>query len=1246
MDETGEGTTKDTQDTINAISAAIAPFATADLLATVGALHLMPENASHPVRLHCLAHAAATMRPRPGRVALSRHHVRGILNAGPLGAGAGPWREDPPGDSITGEFTFYHGSYLIFPSVAEEADFALHHLVDALFLHPEPLPDIVRERAYGLVMAALVVSDAVARRAGLTRGLNPAAPARRDIVVPSRRRLARLKKAVTFDPEERASLLAAYGLPPDALDPFTMRLGEAGRGAITEDGLDAQPIVACGDLRIVAMPTMLLTAARHAVIRLVTEAGLVRDAVRRYRDRVWATAHEALADMHVPAVDTPLPRLAIPGAVDGLFRCDEDKVIYALLISDDLSAYDPTTPYGPWAVDRLSPAIQKRLRRVRRRLLRLPHPPRGLLSLVIIQGVGRPMRLRFPDPPDDDLHRMLVLSAADLATIAALERRDPLALWSFARAAAAARRRAPIFAVTTLDEYAMFRALDYTYPLTHDGPDAEGVLAPIAGAGELRREVRHLHDRHGAPLYGGMVEVVAAHDPAQPIYTPVDAGAPIAAHLVEGLPLPLWAVSPPLDEEAVASLAEPYLYLTNTVAYWAWQCAPSLRMLLRPLSGRHPCAYIELHLPIDPIETDREGDASESLLAAAWVRTVNAATGTVTLTARRGIGALFGGPDNAGERALVRHLLHGLRDLSGESAPTRWPDAVLDAILDRHVPLGVKKRFLSLDTGHAPDLDPRGLPPWPPRTIYPPAVQDVQREFPPVIREFMRAEASDRGVTRERWSDLLNKLVERCFRDLGTLVASLDADGLLETLVAQHEALVRECGQGRLTLPALAIGLADVPTVFADERAGRERAVQAAIAARFVIEYVAARPSTGREPLTLSTYDRLQALAALIIRIGAESDAIRYDLVDIGGAPLSAGAMSSERDAYQRALGLYASAYAHDEIARLTASFADHWRTFSREATAASPSVADVDRATEAAWGCALTDLLTLMAEMVEMGFAIDPLVACVGRAELVERLVAILSWPRARVDRALTLLSLGPRPDFLSPPEPHRSTDVYPWRYTRALSLLRRPLLERGREGAVEIVWGPRHLFTAVHYVVDLILSGRLEPRTGEMARLRTRILQDRGRAFNDAVLAVLTARPGIVARANVAKIGRLDGLVRGLGDVDVLAADERHKVLWVIECKAFAPARIPHEMQAELHKLLVGRAGGPSAAERHARRAAYVGEHRTEFAVALGLRAGDGWAVKALIVVDQELATPYLRQSPVPVLSFERFTRLIATW
>ncbi len=356
-------------------------------------------------------------------MAINHGQLRRLLNAGPVGYRSLFWHEDPVGTAFTEEFTFYKGSFIVLAGLTPEATFALRHLVEAIFLHPRPLlRGRFRERAYPLLLAALVLSDAVARRAGLVRGLDPAPPDGRDVLVPSRRRLTRLKRAVLFHETEMAAILAPYAVRVEGLAPLTICCGDPLLGAHEADvnSLHARPIVASGNLRIIASPGNILTAVRHALVNLATECRVERAMAGRYRDFVWATVHEALQDMDVTLLGAPSMPLSIPNAVDGLYRLDTDKLLYTLLIVDDLQSYDRRTPHSPWPVERLVARITNRLRHVRERLMRDAHPPRGLLSVVLIQGVGRPMMIEIDDLPADDMYLVLIMSAADLETIASL----------------------------------------------------------------------------------------------------------------------------------------------------------------------------------------------------------------------------------------------------------------------------------------------------------------------------------------------------------------------------------------------------------------------------------------------------------------------------------------------------------------------------------------------------------------------------------------------------------------------------------------------------------------------------------------------------------------------------------------------------------------------------------------------------------------------------------------------------------
>jgi hypothetical protein len=113
--------------------------------------------------------------------------------------------------------------------------------------------------------------------------------------------------------------------------------------------------------------------------------------------------------------------------------------------------------------------------------------------------------------------------------------------------------------------------------------------------------------------------------------------------------------------------------------------------------------------------------------------------------------------------------------------------------------------------------------------------------------------------------------------------------------------------------------------------------------------------------------------------------------------------------------------------------------------------------------------------------------------------------------------------------------------------------------------------------------------------------------------------------------------------GDIDVLVADPRRRRLGVIECKDFVVARTPHEMDTELKKFFQGN-GKKSAVEKVEERTAWVHENIGQILDWLQLGNASKirqWKVRTFIIVSQELFTPYLKRSSIPVMSFEKLSR-----
>jgi hypothetical protein len=130
-----------------------------EMLSSVGALQLVPQNADRTARLEALAYAAVAVRPRPAALPLSRNALHRLCNEGLIAAEPASL-EDPQSSPFTESFTFYGGSYVVFPGAGDSSPYILRQLAAGVFLHPEPLsPEVFVTAAKALLLGTLVLSN-------------------------------------------------------------------------------------------------------------------------------------------------------------------------------------------------------------------------------------------------------------------------------------------------------------------------------------------------------------------------------------------------------------------------------------------------------------------------------------------------------------------------------------------------------------------------------------------------------------------------------------------------------------------------------------------------------------------------------------------------------------------------------------------------------------------------------------------------------------------------------------------------------------------------------------------------------------------------------------------------------------------------------------------------------------------------------------------------------------------------------
>jgi len=589
-------------------------------------------------------------------------------------------------------------------------------------------------------------------------------------------------------------------------------------------------------------------------------------------------------------------------------------------------------------------------------------------------------------------------------------------------------------------------------------------------------------------------DVVLLHGAREvPIYAQLATLGHRVAVLVEGYAIPIWIRSPAPESDHDARNRRSLAYLADMIVYWLWQFTPELKDCFDRAVA--PCrdVFVISIATDEPLDDPSILDV-EPLTSSFDLAKLDSGPPDLKITFHASVSALLDGPGNDGEKHIMSAILGGMREHANTSHQLLLSDERVTRMIAAYMEPPHKKKVIISLPDRNPELDPRGLPDR--RTVDPCDENELLDELGLFLTEQQGLEVGE--IPDERRTAVLNDVVGWYYGRLESLVRTLNPDGLLEWLVAHHEALLYENASSRLTL-ATRLACFETQASLCDKWAKEySELAKAAVANRLVIEYVAACPPQGIRPISASVDDCLLAIASEIISVGFQSDIVHFELCDSKLSILRSGRLGRNFDEYEAASRAYTADYTEADITGAAERFAARWvRSISPESRA---GLADLDEAAREEYGHTFTDLRDFWGVAGAVAAEVSPVTCRIPKEAFARQIAEKLRWDRATVHALIDDLSIGERSDFLSPPPPFRPADVYPWRFTRAYSYLRKPLLVvSGREGP-EIVTGHRHLHQSWRYLARLCLDGRLKARSPRMQSLMSHVNCEKAEAFNDS--------------------------------------------------------------------------------------------------------------------------------------------------
>ena len=1211
-----------------ALQNGVASFRTYALLSTLGGLQLLPENASVALRLEALVQVATASAPGGNRT-LKRADVEALVN-GLIAGTEIPLLEDPQAYPFVESLAFHGGNYLLVNGVFDGSASRARLLAAMLArLHAgTPASDPARplvDQTFELFFAALVVSDRMARSARLHPEISIAGVEPEGAAVPPTAVLNRLQSAVTFAAPELTALLAKQHLSPAALGPLIAgNLSPSTPISLSASPFLMTPLVQFGDRLIVTVPSALLPAACHQVITLFHQAGHTELLMQAYSKEAWTALQGSLEMLgHEPrpplsaGVYAALSVDELPRIRATIGSLDKDKLLLAVLVTDDLRDYDPGTFMGgtgrPLDLDAFCQAAITAL-------YEDPEASNEVFLLIVPYTLRDGALISVKD--FGPLATTLPITSDDLNVVAHLESGKPLRLYKFAKTLHELKTSVNVPSVGgTLDLYAFYKNHRYSFYLGDDGRYTGIFIQPGLGL-ELREEIQRRWQVHlvPGPDHRSLVQVGNFHQREDCLmfapFAPVNGRFGI---YIEELGRPLWILAEPVEAIRDEGLQGTYFHLTEMLGYWLWQFAP----LLTPWFAKSKLPMLEIYLHLRPSEGWRADAAQPSSPDSAdddpFTIQVMEGRSDIHIVLSPAFQHSVAVRDNSGERRLIQALLKTIHRVAVGRLP---PSGEIEVAVEQIAPLGLKRAFLAIDVSHRPELMPGKLP----------KTRTVQAEDQDSVLEGLAGGLlfgmPPGPVPDQERIDLLNRVVGELYREFELLITTLRGDELRLNLLAQHEALVKDATFYNVTLPTQIACYAANQQVTDEMSERMAKFAGASLASRFLIEYVAARPPSGVRPFSFTVYDRLMALASQLIGFAHESDYIKYELANLPVEILGSGRIGVDREGLNAGMQAYQAVFNQGELARATDAIGRLWGETSGSG--------DSERVYEEFNTAMKIELGFTLPELMELTHAsFDIASGDVYSADMVEftgRLATQLNWPGALVTQVLDQLSLTERPDFLNPPAPYKPFDTFPWLFNRRLSFLQKPYLRHG----ARITFGPRSIHQAAQHLSALLLGGRYRALSPELKRQYGFQTNKRGEHFNQGVATLLKSSGYAEVKLKLKRIGGLAiASDKGtLGDIDVFVVDRaRHRIL-LLECKNLSNAKTPAELHMEVQTVLQGRKGEKSLVAHHQQRADWFRDHQETVLAAVGAAEPTLWTIVPLLVVDTELMAGHFQASSIPLV------------
>ncbi|MFC3562792.1 hypothetical protein [Pedobacter jamesrossensis] len=705
--------------------------------------------------------------------------------------------------------------------------------------------------------------------------------------------------------------------------------------------------------------------------------------------------------------------------------------------------------------------------------------------------------------------------------------------------------------------------------------------------------------------------------------------------MIEAYKFPLWILS------SQAKNADEYKTITiytEAVSFWMFRLSTSISDHLNSLRS----APVEICLEFE----------QEMLLVRDSVIYANAEpfTGEIELTVEQNVitilipfslVGLFSAEDNLAEKLIMKVILTGFNVLLRKSGKEQMTNAFIDQVIDETLSPSNAKMILFSDSSSNPLLDNRDLVP----VRY---LMDTEKEL---IADHLISMLNPAKPIPEMIEDTKEKN-KLCMTIVGTLLVKVEeklsvfrADKLLEYLVRLNESLIFQSEYNSLLLPSKIACYSNFEAEVKDVKKKDGKIVPTSLAVRGIIEFVAASPTFGSEPVNLDQIDEIIALMNEAIFWANLADSIELLGNDPKVGLLPSGRIGVLDNFYELVLKPFNNSRAETEV-----HYAIHPDKQEDKFDEGDVFVNNevTDAAFKSEWGVSFTTITALFGSLQMLGMQNGSSFMSMKESDFFAEVPKLFRKPvdEQELKIAINLFILDKRKSIKKAPDGFIAKDILPWRYNRALSFVRRPVIRITYPGDDQPTyhWGFRHVLRSYMQLTALISSGKIKvAKEGQIeSKVISIFVKHSGKKYRNEVFKWLKENTNLRLIDHEVTITENGHLVADInyGDVDIMAIDDVNKIIYSIECKNTASARVVHEMKTELDSY-IGQNGEGGHILKHSKRHKWLSTHQDQLVKYVD--KSDDYRIVSFVLSSNVIPVVYLakNKAALPIRSFRDLVR-----